>query len=312
VRVLVTGAAGFIGAHVVAQALSERDASGNSHDVYALVRPSTDLHRLQALAPAARLVHGDLLDLATFDETLREIRPELVIHCGWYVTPGKYLTSEANFDFVAASVRLARRLADLGCRRFVALGTCFEYDTSVGYLSEETPTRPASPYAASKLALQLMLDQVSALTGMEVAWARIFYQYGPFEQAGRLVPAIIQALLNGQEARSTGGEQTRDFLHIEDVASAIWAIATSPLTGPVNVGSGRPVAVREIVTTIGEILGRPDLLALGAIPYSPSDPWFVCANNRRLVQQTGWAPRYSLEAGLRQTIGWWQGQQTSR
>ncbi len=302
---MVTGAAGFIGAHVVAQAVSDPDAG---HDVYALVRKSTDLRRLQALAPSTRLVYGDLLDLATFDEALQEIRPELVIHCGWYVTPGKYLTSEANFDFVEASVRLARQLGGLGCRRFVGLGTCFEYDTSVGYLAESSPTRSASPYAASKLALQLLLEQVGALSGMETAWARIFYQYGPFEQAQRLVPSIIQSLLAGREARSTGGEQIRDFLHIADVGSAVWAIAQSSLTGPVNVGSGRPVAVRDIVTTIGAILDRSDLLALGAIPYSPSDPWFVCANNRLLVDQTGWAPRYGLEEGLRQTIAWWQGE----
>lgn len=301
-RVLVTGAAGFIGAHVAAHAL------GAGHEVHALVRASTDLTRLRALAPSARLVHGDLLDPATFDDALRAIGPELVVHCGWYVAPGKYLTAEANFDFVAAGVRLARRLADLGCRRLVALGTCFEYDTGFGYLSERTPTKSATPYAACKIALQLMLDQVGALTGLEVAWARIFYQYGPFEQPGRLVPAIIQQLLAGREARATGGEQVRDFLHIADVASAIWAIAESPLTGPVNVGSGRPVTVREIVTTIGEIVGRPDLLALGAIPYNPADPWFICADTRKLVGQTGWAPRYGLEDGLRQTIAWWQGE----
>jgi nucleoside-diphosphate-sugar epimerase len=303
---LVTGAAGFIGAHIVAQAVGDPKAG---HEVYALVRESTDPRRLQTLAPSARLVRGDLLDLATFDAALQEIRPELVIHCGWYVTPGRYLTSEANFDFVEASVRLARRLASLGCRRFVGLGTCFEYDTSVGYLAESSPTRSDSPYAASKLALQLMLAQIGALSGMETAWARIFYQYGPFEQPQRLVPAIIRSLVGGQQARSTGGEQLRDFLHIEDVASAVWAIARSSLTGPVNVGSGRPVAVRDIVTTIGTILDRLDLLAIGAIPYSPSDPWFVCANNRLLVDQTGWAPRYGLEDGLRQTIAWWQGEQ---
>jgi nucleoside-diphosphate-sugar epimerase len=298
----VTGAAGFIGAHIVAHIV------GAGHDAYALVRESTDLRRLQVLAPSARLVYGDLLDLATFDAQLQAITPELVIHCGWYVAPGKYLMSEANFDFVEASVRLARRVAGLGCRRFVGLGTCFEYDTSYGYLAEETPTRSASPYAASKLALQMLLEQVGALSGLETAWARIFYQYGPFEQAQRLVPSIIQNLLAGQPARSTGGEQTRDFLHIADVASAVWAIAESDLHGPVNVGSGQPVSVRDIVTTIGAILDRPDLLQLGAIPYSPTDPWFICANNRRLVQATGWAPRYTLEEGLRHTIAWWQHQ----
>ena len=119
---------------------------------------------------------------------------------------------------------------------------------------------------------------------------------------------MIRSLLDGQVAKVTPGEQVRDFLHVEDVASAIWSVAQSDMQGVVNIGSGRPVTVRDVVTQIGSILNKEDLIALGALPYGDSDPKFVCANNRRLVENTDWVPRYDLEKGLRHTIEWWRRQ----
>ena len=301
-KVFLTGAAGFIGSHIAAH------VSNAGHDVYALVREHTDRRRLRALAPSAQLVVGDLDAPESYEGALETIRPDLCIHAAWYIEPGKYVLSARNYDLVGASVRLAQRLAALGCRRFVGLGTCLEYDTRFGYLSESTPTRPETPYAASKLALLLLLEQVAGQTGMEVAWARLFYQYGPTELRGRLVPDVICALLAGQEAHLSDGKPIRDFLHTADVASAVWAVAESDLVGPVNVGSGRPITVREIATIIGTSLGLTDHLVFGAIPPRPSDPPFICANIRLMTEATGWAPQHGLEERLLQTIDWWREQ----
>lgn len=82
--------------------------------------------------------------------------------------------------------------------------------------------------------------------------------------------------------------------------------AQSNLSAPVNIGSGKPVTVREIAITIGAILKRPELIALGALPYGVSDPMFICANNRRLIEHTSWVPRFDLEQGLHHIIEWWQ------
>jgi nucleoside-diphosphate-sugar epimerase len=90
------------------------------------------------------------------------------------------------------------------------------------------------------------------------------------------------------------------------VARAIWAVAQSDLCGLINVGSGQPVTVRDIVTQIGILLDRSELIALGALPYGASDPMFICANNSRLIKNTAWVPRYGLEQGLQHTIAWWQ------
>ena len=98
----------------------------------------------------------------------------------------------------------------------------------------------------------------------------------------------------------------RDYLHVEDVASALWAILQKNLSGITNIGSGVPVTNREVAIRIGNILGRPELVRFGDLPYRPGDPMFVCADTRRLREQAGWQPKYDLESGLRQTIAWWQ------
>jgi UDP-glucuronate decarboxylase len=95
-------------------------------------------------------------------------------------------------------------------------------------------------------------------------------------------------------------------LHIEDVASAIGAVAGSRLTGAVNIASGIPVTTREIALKMGEALNRVDLLKLGALPYAATEPLYLLADNTKLRKGTGWKPRYSLEEGLRQTIEWWK------
>ncbi|WP_447980620.1 NAD-dependent epimerase/dehydratase family protein [Candidatus Nitrospira bockiana] len=301
-KVLVTGAAGFIGSHVVRRLI----ASG-CH-VYALVRPGSDLSRLRDLLPCVQLVQGDLCGADGIASALESLRPERCIHAAWYVVPGRYLTARENVDMVGATLRLAAQLTALGCGRFVGIGTCAEYDHEYGYLSENTPTHPATLYGASKLGLHLVLHQLGAVSGMEVAWVRLFYQFGPWEDSRRIVPWIIRSLLADQEVKVTAGEQVRDFLHVEDVASAICAVADSRLIGPVNIGSGVPVRLRDVLSGIGRIIGRPELIRLGAVPYRPvpTDPPFVCANNSRLKTATGWHPSFELDEGLHQTIDWWR------
>jgi nucleoside-diphosphate-sugar epimerase len=100
--------------------------------------------------------------------------------------------------------------------------------------------------------------------------------------------------------------QVRDFLHVEDVAEAFVAILDSGLGGAINVASGRPVAIREVVRIIGNKMGRSDLLALGALSMREGDPPLLVADVRRLNDELNWKPRYDLGDGLEQTIGWWK------
>jgi nucleoside-diphosphate-sugar epimerase len=290
VNILLTGATGFIGSHVARVLVQE------GHEVHALARPRSDLRRIADIQSSLQIIYADLLDSA-----LRPPPCALCIHLAWYVEPGKYLESPENKHWLAASLRLARALASAGCKRFVAAGTCFEYATTNNPLRESSPTEPRTLYAQSKLELFNALQSLD----MEIGWVRFFYQYGPFEDPRRLMPYVINSLLRGETCKLTPGEQVRDYLNVEDVATAVWAVAHSKLTGAVNIGSAQAVAVREVALKIGEHIGRPELIALGAQPYPAGDAMFLLADNSKLLT-TGWRGRISLDDGLRATIEWWR------
>jgi nucleoside-diphosphate-sugar epimerase len=301
-RVLLTGASGFLGSHVARLLVHE------GCQVFALARPGSDLWRLHDVQNALQFVVGDVLDGAQVTAAVEQARPDVCLHLAWYAEPGVYLHSPRNVEYIGASLHLAARLAEAGCQRLVVAGTVAEYDADYGYLAESTPTRPVTLYAASKVATQTVLARLAEQVGLSTAWARIFYIYGPGENPKRFVPDVITTLLRGEPTRTTLGEQVRDYLHVADVAAALWAVAQSDLTGVVNVGSGASVTNRQIVQQIGAIVQRPELVRFGDLPYRAGDPMFVCADVRRLRQQTGWQPHYDIDSGLQQTVEWWRNQ----
>jgi nucleoside-diphosphate-sugar epimerase len=295
-RVLLTGAGGFIGAHVARALL----ATGS--EVHAVVRDRARVPRLDAIAERLTIQEADITDTAAVTRVIEASRPDLAIHAAWYAVPGKYLDSPENLAHVAASLHLATRLVEAGCKRFVGLGTCFEYDTSATTpLREASPTAPRFLYASCKLALHDVLMAYAPIAKTSFAWCRLFYQYGPLEARERLVPHVIDRLLGGQTADTSGGAQVRDFLHVTDVARAICAVALSDTEGAVNIGSGVPVTVREIVATVARLCDAEGRVRFGAIPYRPNDPMFVCADVEKL-RSTGFAPSFDLESGLHDTV----------
>ena len=137
--------------------------------------------------------------------------------------------------------RAARaRARRAGCRRLVALGTCFEYAPSDEPLAESSPLGPTTPYARAKVTASSASRSVCDGTATTLAWARLFYLYGPDEDPRRLVPAVTLALLEGRPAPTTPGEQLRDFLHVDDVAGALVAVAESDLAGAGERRHGTP------------------------------------------------------------------------
>ena len=303
----MTGAGGWLGSHLARWLVKQPSAAGAKSTVFALVRPGANLWRLRDIETSLTLVECDLGDRSALDARLATIRPDACFHFAWYAVPGKYLHSKENLEAMEASLYLAVRLAALECRRFVGIGTCFEYAMSTERLSESNATEPKSLYAAGKLAFQLLLQQIAEAQRMRWLWARVFYQFGPYEDARRLVPTVVRALLVGEPALLTAGEQVRDFLHVEDVAAAIGIAARSRLDAIVNIGSGVPVRVADLALKLGAMTGHPELVRLGARPTDPADPPFICADPRRLMS-TGWRPTYNLEAGLANTIEWFRHQ----
>ncbi|MHB1231525.1 MAG: NAD-dependent epimerase/dehydratase family protein [Burkholderiales bacterium] len=297
-RVLLTGATGFIGRHTLPLLIE------GGYEVHATT------HALPGSEQNAAHWHQvDLMNPAAVADLLGTIKPSHLLHFAWYAEPGKYWTSEQNFHWVQASMHLLEVFGKNGGERVVMAGTCAEYDWSDGRCIEsQTPIRPTSIYGACKAALQHLLQAYGQQFAMSTAWGRIFHLYGPHEHRARLVPSVILPLLSGQTAPCSSGEQQRDFLHVRDVASAFVALLDSDVMGPVNIGSGQPVAVKGVAERIAAYLGRPELVSLGAMQSRPDEPPLLVADVSRLTNEVKWAPFYNLDAGLASTIAWWREQ----
>ena len=294
-RVLVTGATGFIGRHSLADLL----ASG--YEVHAVTIDG-------ALTESNEINWHpiDLLASHQVDKLLTSLRPSHLLHFAWYATPGKYWSAPENVLWEQASLALLQAFARQGGQRIVMAGTCAEYDWNYGFCSEQyTPLTPRTLYGTCKHALQLTLQASAAQLQLSAAWGRIFFLYGPHEHPNRLVSSVIRALLKGEPALCSHGNQVRDFSHVSDVAHAFVALLDSAVTGPVNIASGQASTIRDVISLIAERIDRVDLVRLGALPVSPAEPAFLVADVRRLQNEVGWRPRYSLAEGLDQTIGWW-------
>ena len=292
-RVLVTGATGFIGRNSLP--LLRR----TGYEVHAVSGSPTTQDAYGA-------IHWHCANLLKSDEVValvQKVRPSHLLHLAWYAIPGKFWTASENLDWVQATVGLMRVFHEQGGQRFVGAGSCAEYDWAFDHCQEaSTPCRPATLYGAAKYCTQLLLDAWSRQTGMSSAWGRMFFLYGPGEYPSRLVPSVINSLLNGEPALCTHGEQVRDFMHVEDVAAAFVALLDSDVQGVVNIASGAPLPLKDVIYTIADQLGRRELVQLGAIPANAADPAALIADIGRLRDEVGFRPRYSLKNGIALTV----------
>jgi nucleoside-diphosphate-sugar epimerase len=265
-KILITGATGFVGRQILLS-LGKQEV---------------------ALIPVVRKGKEDLVshlpniesvistpDLFQEDESwwCRKCHNiDVVIHAAWYVEPGKYLQSPKNLDCLIGSLNLAKGLAQAGVRRFIGIGTCFEYELSAGVLSVNTALNPLTPYAAAKASLFLALSQWLPSKSIKFAWCRLFYLYGEGEDKRRLVPYLHEKLQKGQEAELTSGKQIRDFLDVAEAGNMIAEVALGTQEGAINTCSGVPITVRQLAEKIADGYSRRDLLKFGRRQDNLIDP----------------------------------------
>ncbi len=293
---LITGATGFLGQHCLAR------LAASGAEVHAVARGEPDGCR--------NGIHwhcADLLDATAPRALMERIRPGKLLHLAWGAASSRDMNSPDHLRWAQGGIELLRWFHRTGGERAVFAGSCAEYDWRYGYCSERhTPLAPATLYGASKHALQTVTESFCREVGLSHAWARIFFVYGPYEAPDRLVPAAIRAFLRGEVGRFSEGKQFRDYLHADDVARALLQLLDSELEGPVNVGSGIPVRVRDLVEKIADKLGGRHLSHFGARQGSGDEAPLVAADVGRLERELGWSPEWDLENGLDQTIGWWR------
>lgn len=300
-RVLVTGASGFVG----------RSA------LEALARRGVELHAVSHHEPRADLQYvwhrADLLDHDRIRAVVNEARPDVILHLAWIVEHGAFWTSPQNLDWVGASLALARAGAENGIQRFVGVGTCYEYEwPQDGDCSEfETPLRPSTLYGECKDATRRAIEAFSVEAGFSFVWARLFFLYGLREGPGRLIPAVARALAANKPVMCTSGVAIRDFMDVRDAGEALASLALSDLVGQINIATGEGIKIADIVRKLGALSGRAELLQMGALPDRLGEPQRIVANVNRLNTELGFRPARSLDDGLCDAYKYWVAKEAS-
>jgi UDP-glucose 4-epimerase len=304
VRILVTGGAGFIGSHVADRLL----ADGHTVDVV----DNLSTGRRERVNAAARLFVCDLRS-ARLDGAFAAARPEAIVHLAAQAAVPRSV-ADPRFD---ASVNVLGTLAVLDAARRVAVrrvvyistGGAVYGDTDVLPTPEDHPTRPASPYGVSKLAGERYLECWAGLTGTPTLTLRLANIYGPRQdpQGEAGVVAIFTArLLGGAECVVNGdGEQTRDYVYVEDVAdAAARALANPDATGVVNIGTGVATSVNDLYRRLARQVGvtRPARHA----PARPGEQRKSLLDAARAKTLLGWTATTSLDAGLAKTVAYFR------
>lgn len=290
-KVLVTGAAGFIGREVVWH------LSVDDHEVVATARRSEQLSRIVAQSSKISKVAIDLDDADAVNALLRKTRPDAVIHLAWYANPCDYLTSHHNLASISMTTALIEATLTAGCRKLILVGSCAEYAPQKRLVIESDPVDARTLYAASKHSAWHLARVLAGEADAELAWARIFHIHGPGENERRLIPWVAGQLGAGIPVSLTDGTQIRDHLHVSDVAAGIVAMLRPGAAGIYNVCSGQPISLRSVLETVGDLVGRRDLLKFGALQHRPKEAMYVAGNPGRL-RALGWVPHFDLRRGL--------------
>jgi nucleoside-diphosphate-sugar epimerase len=292
-KVLVTGATGFIGRYSLDILLSD------GFEVHAITRLAKSSLNKEIIWHEL-----DLFDEIAVSELMQRIKPTHLIHFAWFAVPNKYWTSKINLDFTRASLYLAEQFVVNGGVRFVGAGTCAEYDWNNSLLEESnTPLIPRTLYGVCKNSLQMIMSKYFNDMGISFAWGRIFFTFGPYEDSNRLIPSIINNLRDNNSAICRNGNFVRDFMYVEDVASAFVSLLSSNVLGAINICTNRPIKIKDILNEIALEMGKINFLIFEE-NINLNEPIELVGNNFRLLNELNWTPKYTTSEALKKTINW--------
>ena len=282
-RVLVTGARGFLGSHL--------------------------MPALAAAGAEAQAFRGDITDAEAVRAEVSAVRPDLVFHMAAYGTTPIQRDEARMRDVNVGGLEHLWKALDRQSCRVVQTGSCGEYGPAMGALAEHHVCRPATAYTQTMHEAVLFSLDRARHSGRELIVLRPFGSYGPGDRSERLVPHVIDGLLSGGRVATTSGPQRRDYSHVSDHVRALMLAGTRTLAdmpAVFNIGAGRPIRVRDLIETIAIVIGDGALgrIDFGAVPLHPSDLSDLFAETTAARRLLGYEPTVGLEDGLSRTVAW--------
>jgi nucleoside-diphosphate-sugar epimerase len=292
-RVLVTGASGFLGSWIC-RVLAQ------SFEVTALVRPTSNLFRLSGTNQIKIVTRETEL----WSEFIKESKPDVLILVDWWGVGNGDRNDEKQFENVIRMCALATAARDSGVKTVIGVGSQAELGPIADVITEDLPDQPTTKYGFAKAEARLKLRNILNDSVSRFVWMRIFSTYGPLDTGNWLIPQTIDSLKGGQTMKLTKGEQEWSYLHAFDLAMAFKvAIETTNIVGIVNVGNPSTINLKDAVVSIASKLGSLNMLEFGAIEYRVDQVMKLQPLCEKLTK-AGWKPQITFEDGISQTIKW--------
>lgn len=290
-NVLVTGASGFIGSFLSKKLL---DLGAK---VYAVSRRKQANDNL-------KWIEGDLTQMEFVNELISRIKPDTIFHLAGYVQGSREIdavlpTFKSN---LVSTLNILFTGTVTKCRRIILTGSLEESNWNV-----KEPV-PPSPYAAAKLAGSAYSRMFHALYNTPVVIAKLFMVYGPNQKDHfKLIPYTILSLLRGEDPKFSSGRRLVDWIYVDDVVNGLIAIAnTEGVDGKtIDIGSGKLVAIRDVILMIYELMKKAEQPTFGALKDRPMEKEVV-SNVEETSRLTNWTPQISIQKGLKRTIDWYR------
>lgn len=288
--ILITGGTGFIGRPIVEKLL----VAGYQLDVLT----TSTKHRS---TDNIRYHYVDLANKKVVAELVAKIQAKYLLHLAWNVKAANFSSASENSSWIDYSMNLVQAFLWAGGQEIVGAGTCFEYDFSgeIEVLTEDAPIKPNTFYGECKTNLHEQLQLLSKEYQARLVWGRIFYPYGPEEEARKLISAVIDKLQNNQEFICNTPKNILDYVYIDDVANCFVDLLLSKVEGDFNICSGQGVSVQELLLMVANLLGKAEL-----IKFNENDqPIKIIGSTEKFDRSVRAWQRKSLLAGLGEYLG---------
>ncbi|MEG6522404.1 NAD(P)-dependent oxidoreductase [Desulfotomaculum sp. 1211_IL3151] len=300
-RVLVTGASGFIGTHLIKRLGQENVKVGAViRSNQSCIKEDNDIE----------IIQSDLNDFVNLQRQVHCFRPDIVYHLAgvrpqgynWQAIQEAY---EINF---LGTMNLFHALDGLKCESVILAGSAAEYGRGPAPYQEHQGLQAVSAYGSAKAAATSLGKLCYEYFKLPVVTLRFTLIYGPGQDESFFISQLIKTLLAGQPFPMTGGEQYRDFIYVSDVVEALWLAANNPRAagGIFNIGQGFSQPIKDVAILIATMLDCSERLEIGKMTYKKGEQFAYCVDTNLARQVLQWQPKVALMQGLKETIQWFK------
>ncbi|SDK54174.1 NAD-dependent epimerase/dehydratase family protein [Natronincola ferrireducens] len=302
-KVLITGANGFIGSHLVRRMISE------NAEVHIIVREGSDVWRIEDLIKDIIIYRADTRDSKKINICINKVKPDYVFNMAAYGVDSRqkdyFIAANTN---IIGTMNILNSLISVGCKKFLNIGTCMEYGDKKEVIKEDCHLEPFNIYGSTKAAATMLSHQIAGENDIDIVTLRAFGVFGENEGSHKFFPHIILSILNNADVNLTGCEQYRDYCYIENIIDGfVLAAENDAIKNEIfNIGTGRIHPLKYYVDKVCAKMKAIKKPNYGVIPYRTGEVWKPHPDISKIEKLLKWTPKIAFEEGLDRTIQWYE------